>query len=108
MTCVPALSDGRRIVVPVPRLPSLLDFHVIVLERSPSSASMAVAARTTGFPERRLAPSPGVWIVTTGGTFGGRMTTVICARPTRPPRSVDDAVMLCVPTERRLVEKVAP
>src|SRR5438128_10187041 len=47
-------------------------------------------------------------MVTDGAVFGGRMTTVVCARPRRPPVSAAIAVIVCVPALRRVVEKVGP
>src|SRR5439155_198863 len=76
--------------------------------RSPSSASVAVAARSTGFPVMSEVPLVGAAIDTAGATFGGRTMTVRCARPVSPPRSVAEAVMRCVPALRRVVAKLAP
>ena len=108
IVCVPAESEERRTVGPVPRAPSRLEVQRIVGLKSPSSVSRAVAPRTTGFPTSSAAWSAGEMMVTTGVTLSGRMTTVVWARPRRPPVSFDTAMIVCVPVLRRVVEKLGP
>ena len=105
---VPTERLGTTTAPPVPRAPSRLELQRMAAARSPSSASVAVAARSTGFPVRREVPFAGAAMETAGGAFGGRTTTVRSAWPVRPPRSVADAVMTCVPALRRVVVKLAP
>src|SRR5205814_4005817 len=66
------------------------------------------AASTTGFPVRSGLPLTGAMSVTTGGTFGVRIVIVRTAWPTRPPRSLADAVIVWTPAERREVAKLGP
>src|SRR5439155_1543040 len=54
------------------------------------------------------ARSAGAVMVTAGGVLRGPMTTVRCAWERSPPASVTAAVMVCVPTLRRAVAKLAP
>ena len=105
---VPTERPGTTSAPPVPRAPSRLDLQLTAAARSPSSASVAVAARSTGFPVRREVPFAGAAMETAGGAFGSRTTTVRSAWPVRPPRLVADAVIVCVPALRRVVVKLAP
>src|SRR5581483_12231280 len=98
--CDPTASDGTVSVPPVPRAPAMLDVQRMEAVRSPSSASVAVALRRTGFPVRSAVPSVGGRSVTTGIAFAGRTVTVRVAVALSPPVSVTEAVMTCVPTDK--------
>ena len=83
---VVAVLDVRALVVsvdviesPVPRAPSRSDDHKIDGDRSPSSASVAVAVNEIESGVRNVAPSDGDVIVTTGGTLttGGAVDVIV-------------------------------
>ena len=105
---VPTDRLGTTSVAPVPRAPSRLDAQRTVAPRFPSSGSAATAPRRTGLAVSRLVCGAGATIAIAGGTLGGRTTIVRSACPVRPPASVAAAVTVCVPTERRVVEKLPP
>src|SRR5205823_6229235 len=107
-TCVPGESPAATTTEPVPSGPSTLDVQRRPAPRSPSSASTAVAARSTGRPASTPEESAGTSIVTVGATFGGLTTTVRDARPTSQPLSVAAAVTVCVPGRSALVVTLAP
>ena len=106
--CVPRDRPGTTTVRPVPRAPSRLDVQRTTLERSPSSASAAAAARSTGRPARNVPAAAGATTRTTGGTFGGRTTTRRAALPVSPPESAAVAVTVWVPVLRLAVENAGP
>src|SRR5437867_3689862 len=105
---MPTERPGTTTARPVPRAPSRLDVQTSAAPRSPSSASVAVAARSTGLPASNAVPAAGATTPTTGGAFGGRTTTRRTASPVSPPASAATAVMLCVPAPRRVVVKEGP
>src|SRR5256885_11974126 len=72
---VPTERPGTTSAPPVPRAPSRLDLQLTAAARSPSSASVAVAARSTGFPVRSAVPFTGAAIETAGAGFGGPPVT---------------------------------
>ena len=76
--CVPSERLGTSSSWPVPSAPSRLDVHRMVALRSPSSASEASPLRSTALPASSAPPSSGLMMLTTGGTFGPRMTSVTC------------------------------
>ena len=47
-------------------------------------------------------------IVTVGGVLGGVTVTVMLAASVKPPESVTEAVIVCVPTDRLEVENEPP
>ena len=107
IVCMPSV----RIVVscpPVPRNPWRLDVHVSCALRSPSAASLAVAASVTGVPAGSEAPRGGAVIVTVGGWFGACTDTVTCAWPRSPLESVAAAVSTCVPGRSAAVTTAGP
>ena len=67
MTCVPTLSVLVLMVAPVPRAPSRLDVHWMLLDRSPSIKSFARPASVIVSFRKRTDPSAGELIVTVGG-----------------------------------------
>ena len=67
--CRPGRSAAAVTVGPVPRGPSRLELHAMRLPRSPSSASIAAAVKTTGLPGSTRAAVAGASTVTTGGVF---------------------------------------
>lgn len=103
--CVPE----RRLVVvrrrPVPRSPSRLSDQAMFADRSASSGSEAVPMSSTVSPGENRVPVAGVSMVRLGPPFT-RSSSV--ARPVLPPRSVTEAVTMCVPEWRARVVIVAP
>src|SRR5207247_11280615 len=66
--CGPSGNAGIVSVAPAPSGPPRLDAHRTAAPRSPSSTSVAEAARTTGRPASNAPPSPGPWTAMTGRT----------------------------------------
>src|SRR5262245_53005238 len=106
--CAPTVRLAGTTVPPVPRLPSRLDDQRMAADRSPSSASPAVATRRSGLPVRNVPPAGGDRRVIVGATFGGRTVIVREAWPVTPAELVTAAVTVCVPTERWVAAKVGP
>jgi hypothetical protein len=102
---VPLESVETLMEAPLPSTPLRLEVHTICAERSPSSASLAVPENVITSPTTKVEPFAGERIVTTGRAL---TLTVIWAVPVSPPLSVAEAVIVCVPTERVLVEKEPP
>ena len=101
---VPERSEVRTSLPPLPSGPSRLELQVIAEVRSPSSASLAIAARWTGSPGA-TSPSAGGVIVTVGAAF---TTMVRRALAAFPPRSLTEAVTVCVPERRLPTSSLAP
>ena len=66
MVCEPGGRMGAT-VAPVPRLPVMLELHVMRFVRLPSSASVAVAVKVTGASLKKCPPVAGAVMVTCGG-----------------------------------------
>ena len=106
--CGPSGNAGIVSVAPAPSGPPRLDAHRTAAPRSPSSTSVAEAARTTGRLASSAAPSAGAWTVMTGRTLGGRITTLRVASAASPPPSRTRALMTCVPIRSALAVMLAP
>src|SRR5436309_16138100 len=98
--CGPTDRLAGTTVAPVPRLPSRLDDQRMAADSSPSSGSVALAARRRGLPVRNEPPARGAMSVIVGATFGARTIIVRVARPVTPAELMVAAVTVCVPTER--------
>ena len=109
IVCVPTPRVLVAKLAPVPMTPSRLDDQDKLAPRVPSAVSVAVPAKAIEVPPTNDDPLAGAVIVTVGGVFGTAVTvTLIELEPMACPESVTDAVIVCVPTPRVLVEKLAP
>ena len=93
-TCVPGTSVPPARVPLEPSGPWTLELHPTAPEGSPSSVSVAPAVSVTGSSGANVAPLAGA----TSWTVGAALTTsVSVATALLPPRSVTEALIVCVP-----------
>ena len=100
MVWVPTESAEVVTLAPLPRAPSRSELQARLTVRSPSSGSLALPEKATVVPVSSVVPSAGA-VMETLGTLLGLMVTEIWSLSGRPPLSVTDAVMACVPRESR-------
>ena len=99
MTWVPGEREVVENEPPLgPIVPSTSDDQLRLTVRSPSSKSVAVAAKLTLSPALKAEPSAGAAIVTLGAELvTSRVTASVACRA---PASVTDAVMTWAPIDR--------
>src|SRR5579862_9892638 len=107
MVCVPTARLEVEKLAPVPIWPLRLDVHTSFELMLPSLVSVALPENVIEVPLTTLVLLAGLLIETVGGVFGAVTVTVMEALAVKPPESVAEAVIVCVPTAR-LAEKLAP
>ena len=108
IVCVPTDKLEVETVPPEPITPSMLEVQVRLPLKLPSSGSLAVPVKVTEALERCELLSAGAMIVAAGAVFGGAIVMVMLSESVKPPESVTEAVIVCVPTDRLEVETVPP
>jgi uncharacterized membrane protein len=108
IVCVPIAKPLVEKLAPVPIWPLRLDVQTSFELMLPSCGSVALPENVRAVPLTTLALLAGVLIDTVGGVFGAVTVTVMEALAVKPPESVTEAVMVCVPTVRLENEKLAP
>src|SRR3989442_10939528 len=93
-TCAPGWSVPPSSVPPPPSGPWRLDVQPIAVERSPSSASAALAVTVTGSSGANVGPLDGTAI----GNVGSALTTTLTVPSALlPPPSVPAGLIVCGP-----------
>jgi hypothetical protein len=102
--CVPTERDRVKLA-PIPRGPSTVEDHTRPELTLPSSLSLADPENVIDVPSEKLASFAGAVIVTEGAVLTAAVTvTDTCPDADRPPVSVADAVIRCVPAGSVLVK----
>lgn len=108
IVCMPTDRLEVEIMSPEPIPPSMLDVQVRLPLRLPSSVSLAVPVKITELPDKYELPGAGEVIAIVGEVLGVVIMTLMLFEPVKPPESVTEAVIVCVPTDKLEVENVPP
>ena len=110
MVCVPSESVDVENAAPLPMTPSRFERHDRLSEMLPSSLSITLPVNVIESYRLNEEPVAGAVIATIGAVFtdDDNTVTLIASESGRPPLSVAEAVMLCVPSESVDVENAAP
>ena len=106
--CVPTDKLEEENVPPEPIGPSMLEIQTRLPLRLPSSVSLAVPVKITELPDKYELPGAGEVIAIVGEVLGVVIMTLMLFEPVKPPESVTEAVIVCVPTDKLDVENVPP